>query len=227
MSANHEESISEKLGQPFPASALKQRTAGGGKALTYIEGHTCINRLNAATGNHWDFRIVGIESRDVPVSRNGQTRTDLLMMATVELTIPGLGARQHVGVQLVSPGSGEDLVKGCVTDALKKAATLFGVGIELYGPDYGSDDAAPLQADGPVARTMPPQAPRMAPAASSPPVRHSAPQANGARSWSDFWAYARVKGISNMGDVEKAFGHSLGDDPGAAYAELAELSGDQ
>ena len=30
--------------------------------------------------------------------------------------------------------------KGAVSDALKKAATLFGVGLELYGPDY---EAAP------------------------------------------------------------------------------------
>jgi len=44
-----------------------------------------------------------------------------------------------MGVQMVSERGGEDLVKGAITDAMKKAATLFGVGLELYGPDYGDN----------------------------------------------------------------------------------------
>lgn len=139
------------LTRAFPPHALKQRTVGGGRPLTYVEGHTVIHRLNEATGNHWDFRVVALDSREVASKdRQGNPRTDLLMMATVELTLPGLGTRQHVGVQLVSPGSGEDLVKGAITDALKKAATLFGVGLELYGPDYEAGEVdAPTRAQAP------------------------------------------------------------------------------
>jgi hypothetical protein len=118
------------LTAPFPAAAIKQRQGGGGRMLDYVEGHSVINRLNAATGNHWDFMVDRFDIQDG------------LAIAFVTLSLPGLGTRQHIGVQKVSTGGGEDMVKGCVTDALKKAATLFGVGIELYGVDYetGTDN---------------------------------------------------------------------------------------
>lgn len=123
--------IVKKLSDPFPPQALRQREGQGGKRFTYVEGQTVIRRLNEATEGRWDMRIV-----------NTEWRADLLIV-TVELTIPGLGSRQHIGVQRVSERGGEDLLKGAVTDAMKKAATLFGVGIDLYGADYESDDYAP------------------------------------------------------------------------------------
>lgn len=113
-----------ELEKPFPKNALKQRQGGGGKALTYVETHTVIHRLNDATENCWDFKL---------------TRLDLvgdLYVAIGELTIPGLGTRTGIGVQRVVERAGEDLVKGAASDCLKKCATLFGVGLELYGPDY-------------------------------------------------------------------------------------------
>lgn len=117
-----------KLSEPFPRSAIKQRSGGGTKMLDYVEGHTVIHRLNDATENCWDLEVKSIESK--------QVGTATLMIARVALTIPTLGTREGLGVQLVHERGGEDLVKGCITDALKKAATLFGVGLELYGPDY-------------------------------------------------------------------------------------------
>lgn len=140
------------LTRPFPASAIKQRAGGGGKMLDYVEGHTVIHRLNEATGNTWDMTIKSISRQDLG---NGQS----LLTAHVAITIPGLGTREHIGIQEVRGGG--DLVKGCVTDALKKCATLFGVGLELYGPDYeaGETDA--------------PQAPRQ--------IRQAAPQQQAAR----------------------------------------------
>jgi len=51
-------------------------------------------------------------------------------VVTGELEIPGLGARQAQGVQAIDPGSGEDLLKGASSDALKKCATLFGVPVD-------------------------------------------------------------------------------------------------
>ncbi len=125
-----EQSITAKLMQPFPPEAIKTRQGGGNSRLSYVEGHTVIHRLIDATANHFDLRVLNIEQKG-----------DLLT-ALVELTIPGLGSRQHMGVQKVSERGGEDLVKGAITDAMKKAATLFGVGLELYGPDYGADDTS-------------------------------------------------------------------------------------
>jgi hypothetical protein len=123
----------KKLTAPFPKEAHKSRTVGGGRALTYVQGHVYIHRLNDATGNCWNLAVDKIERTQVDAD-------NVMLMAYVTLEIPGLGSRSHVGVQSVHARGGEDLVKGAVTDALKKAASLFGVGLELYGPDYEGDD---------------------------------------------------------------------------------------
>lgn len=116
------------LYREFPGVAIKERTVGGGRKLSYVEGHSVIHRLNEATGNRWDLSVRAIDTM--------QIGTQTVVRAHVALTLPGLGTREHIGVQAVADRSGEDLVKGAVTDALKKAATLFGVGLHLYGPDY-------------------------------------------------------------------------------------------
>lgn len=143
-----------KLTQEFPPSAIRQRQGGGGRSLDYLEGHAVIHRLISATENNYTLEILRIwQDAD-------------LMLAHVRLRLPGLGSREHIGVQRITANGGEDLVKGCVTDALKKAATLFGVGLELYGPDYEAGEVRqPAQRPAP----MPVQAPR-----TSPPPAHDA-----------------------------------------------------
>lgn len=123
--------ITAALRTPFDKRDIKQRPAPGGRQVDYLEGHTVINRLIEATNNQFDVRVLGLEQR-------GE-----LAIATVELTIPGLGTRQHIGVQLVRDRDGEDIVKGAITDGLKKAATLFGVGLELYESEYGAAPSRP------------------------------------------------------------------------------------
>lgn len=115
------------LREPFPQSAIKSREVGRGNYADYIEGHTVINRLNAATDNEWDMQVVDF------------TLTDTLAIARVRLTLPGLGSREHIGIQEVRGAGNADLLKGAITDALKKTASLFGVGIELYGDDYEAE----------------------------------------------------------------------------------------
>lgn len=123
------------LYREFPPQAIKQRTVGGGRSLSYVEGHSVIHRLNEATDNQWDLEVRSIDTISIG--------TQQVLRAHVALTIPGLGRREHIGVQAVADRSGEDLVKGCVTDALKKAATLFGIGLHLYGPDHEAGELAP------------------------------------------------------------------------------------
>lgn len=129
----------DELTKPFPPEALKTRQ-GDGKRLTYVEGHTVIRRLNAATYNNWNFEVRDIDSIPVGEDRNHNPR--LLWKVRGALTIPGCGTRESIGVQVASLGTGEDLIKGAFTDCIKKCATLFGVGLELYGPDY--EDAEPV-----------------------------------------------------------------------------------
>lgn len=132
-----------RLGEPFPDHAVKQRKGGGGQMLSYISGDTIIRRLNHVAGA-WDFRITATDWRPFG--------TDMLIVVTGDLTIPGLGTRAGIGVQVVRERGGEDLVKGAQTDSLKKAAVSFGVGLELYGPDLEAGEV-------PAARPATPRAP--------------------------------------------------------------------
>ena len=47
----------------------------------------------------------------------------------MRLTIPGLGTRTQIGTAVLENA---DSAKGAVTDGIKKAATLFGVALQLY-----------------------------------------------------------------------------------------------
>jgi len=118
------------LERPFPTQAIKQRDGGGGRTFDYVETQTVIRRLNEATMNNWSYRITRFEWR-------GE-----LLITTGELTIPGLGTRSGTGVQKVHERGGEDLVKGAASDGLKNCARMFGVGLDLYGPDLESGEVA-------------------------------------------------------------------------------------
>lgn len=120
--------ITAALQEEFPRDAIKRREGAKKRWFDYVEGYTVIRRLIKATDNQFDVRVINLD------------RVGDLVTATVELTIPGLGSRQHIGVQMFKAGSGEDLIKGAVTDGIKKAATLFGVALELYGEDYEAAD---------------------------------------------------------------------------------------
>lgn len=127
----------EELTKPFPENCLKTRKGGGNSTLTYIPGHLIIRRLNEATGNDWTFCVVSETETPQPDGK-------ILIKVRVALTIPGHGTREGIGVQIVSEKGGEDLYKGALTDAVKKAATFFGVGLELYGPDLEAEAEAQM-----------------------------------------------------------------------------------
>lgn len=144
------------LTKDFPQEALKSRWADKNQTrkLTYVEGHVYIRRVNEATGNNWSMEVRDITSRDFG---GGQ-----LVMARVAVTIPEHGTREGIGVQAVHERGGEDLIKGALTDAVKNALKYFGVGLELYGPDY--------EADAPVSQPSRPQPRDSAPAPAREPV---------------------------------------------------------
>lgn len=128
--------ITEILMRPFAEEEIADRQIGGGRMANYVAGETVIRRLIEATGNQYNVSIKKVERLPWPDrtdKKTGELITQELWVSYVELTIPGLGTREHMGVQVIDIKAGaEDMIKGVVTDALKKAATLFGVGLELY-----------------------------------------------------------------------------------------------
>lgn len=138
--------IREALERPFPAHAILQRDGRGGRKYDYLQAQTVIRRLNEATNNNWTFRVTRLEWHpEKPFSfreRNNTREETVLIAASGELEIPGFGTRSGIGVQIVGERDGEDMVKGAVSDCIKNCARLFGVGLDLYGPDYESGEVA-------------------------------------------------------------------------------------
>jgi len=123
------------LTRPFPAELIKHRQGQGGKILSYLETHTVIRRLNEAC-DAWDFVIMEHQLLDDEVVVVGKLTADgIIKMAFGGSAI----TRDREG----RPVSIADDLKAAGSDALKKAASLFGVGLELYGatPDAAQPSA--------------------------------------------------------------------------------------
>jgi len=114
------------LEAPFHKDQIKFRPGHFGQTLAYIEGHAIIRRLNEAFESQWSFEIV--EHRIF--------ETEVLVLAKLscplgsKMAFGGSGITHHKETGEVL-GLTDDL-KAAATDALKKAATLLGVGLHLY-----------------------------------------------------------------------------------------------
>ncbi len=155
------EEILSRLKARFPDEVVEQKP-GGNKQLDYIPGWAVEERLDHATGGVWSFELLWNSSDTIKIRRNNAADRDeygnvtrKVEYAFGRLTIPGLGSRCGRGVQVLDDGSGEDIIKGAETDALKVAAAKFGVARYLYqGGQHGSsqtstysdyDNSAPQQ----------------------------------------------------------------------------------
>ena len=119
--------LSAALSAPFPKEVEKQLDKGGA-TLTYIPVSEVIVRLNDVFGPlGWSYTLVKCD-RDV-------LDPDFLV-AHVSMTVGDI-TRDGVGGQKIKRTRAGDIVdlgdeyKGAVSDALKKAAQSFGVGLYL------------------------------------------------------------------------------------------------
>ena len=118
--------VLELLAKRFPPEAILSRTVAG-RPVSYVPISAVVSRLNKASGD-WSWRIVSISTESLPLVRKG----DLVdvMVATVigALEVPGLGVREGVGTHPCD--GGEDAPKSAASDALKRAASLFGTPLD-------------------------------------------------------------------------------------------------
>lgn len=112
------------LCRPFAPEQVKQREGQGGKMLSYVEVHNVVARLNEGC-DQWSFEIVEhqvIDEEVVVVAR-------LIADGITKMAFGGSSiTRDRAGRQV----SIADDLKAAGSDALKKAASLLGVGLELY-----------------------------------------------------------------------------------------------
>ena len=135
MTASKAQEITARLVEPFPVDVIEEKNG-----LLYIPHEIIRERLISATGNQFDWSIDQVLFRDDGVTRRandrytGEPRRPLSMLVLGTLTIPGLGSRAGIGAHPLDEGAGEDAAyKSAESDAFKRAAMAFGVGLQqLY-----------------------------------------------------------------------------------------------
>ena len=116
------------LEKPFEPSQIKQRQGNFGHILDYVEGHVVTSRLNEAFEGNWTFEIVKyrvLKDTDEVLVLGKLTAEGVTKMAFGSKEIE----RSKDTKAIISLG---DALKAASTDALKKAASLLGVGLYLY-----------------------------------------------------------------------------------------------
>lgn len=122
---------------PTPSEFIKERPGKGGRTFRYIEGGYVIARLNQIFSPiGWDFDIVSqqIEQTEVIV-RGRLSIKDFKTGFSIGKTRTGTKGR-IAGVPL------GDTIKAAETDSLKKCASHFGIGLDVYWQQLDEDKLA-------------------------------------------------------------------------------------
>jgi len=134
------------------------------KGNKYVRAYDTVRIADAAFKEQWSVEVVSTWSEKI-------LDFDIVYFATVEVTVPGLGSRAAVGgaslrdaltkkdgrykplselpIKDMQQGKASDLYKMAVTDAMKKALSLFQICAEAYSADSKSDDKMDLPVDRP------------------------------------------------------------------------------
>src|SRR5881394_2683456 len=130
--------------QRTPKNEIKTRQGRGGLQFSYVEHGYVTERLNLVFGFNWDFEVtdkqiledeVIVEAKLTVRTPGGQT--------IVKTQFGGAEIKRHAtGQRAGRPLSIADDYKAAASDALKKCASLLGIGLDLYGRDRPDDSAA-------------------------------------------------------------------------------------
>ena len=115
--------IGDLLRRPFHPSVIKQRQIAG-RNIDYVPIDCVIERLNRAAPV-WHWTVTDIRIVTMPIKRRDGVVDMPVAQCIGTLEIPGIGKRQGIGT---APCEGtEDAPKIAESDAIKRAATMFGV----------------------------------------------------------------------------------------------------
>ena len=134
--------------QRTPRNEIKTRQGRGGLQFSYVEHGYVTERLNLVFGFNWDFEVtdkqiledeVIVEAKLTVRTPGGQT--------IVKTQFGGADIKRHAsGAKSGRPLSIADDYKAAASDALKKCASLLGIGLDLYGRDRPYDQEEPQAA---------------------------------------------------------------------------------
>ena len=127
----------EILERPFDKEQIKQRKGNFGDIIDYVETHAVIQRLNDAFDGQWSFEVLTQENDGSQVIVLGKLSAEGVSKS--QFGCSGITTNSKTG-EAISLG---DDYKAAASDALKKCASLFGVGLHLYGA--GKDEQQPSE----------------------------------------------------------------------------------
>ena len=138
----------ELLEKPFGKEQIKQRKGMYGNMLDYVETHSVIQRLNDAFDGNWCFEIVSQDQHAGEVVVSGK------------LTADGISKMQFGSNKISTSKQGEvisigDDLKAATSDCLKKCATLFGIGLHLYGAEKADEQPSDQTGKGMSEKSQP------------------------------------------------------------------------
>lgn len=144
--------IYQQLSEPFPPE-MEKTLVKSGIPLTYIPISEVINRLNKVLGvDKWDFFVNSCE-RDLHDPEFITARVRLCWNvdgddnAVYKEAIGGQKVKRNKKGEIVDLG---DDFKGAVSDALKKAAQMLGVGLYLARSEEAMDIEEAMESSAPV-----------------------------------------------------------------------------
>lgn len=127
-----------ELSSPIPSRLLKTRKEAG-QTLTYIEWHTAVRYLDHVCVGCWDYEVRNVQAftaHDIPSTSKKQGNVTVSkMVITARITIhaaDGTYHRESVGIDDLGQAFG-DSATNAEAQALKRAASKFGLGLYLYG----------------------------------------------------------------------------------------------
>lgn len=130
-----------ELDQKIPRDVVSLRDGGGGRKLSYLEGHYVIDRLNKVFGHmNWSKDIVSVKEVENTTSRGVYPAYLVKVRLTVGFATPDGQFKTATkegygyGSDKSSQNAHELAIKEAVTDALKVAAKDLGMsmGLALY-----------------------------------------------------------------------------------------------
>ena len=129
------------LSTTTPPQFIKTKPGRGGKAIKYVEGGYVVSQLNAIFGPlNWSWKEVSRERTNRQTERKTEGEVTVRGGLTVHDHINGYSVckeadGQHPIHENVPIG---DAYKAANTDALKKAASMFGIAMDVYWGLYES-----------------------------------------------------------------------------------------
>lgn len=151
-----DKSVEKVLKERTPAYLIKKRDGGGGKKLDYISGGVVTDMLNRAFGYAWSWEVkrewisqaqpffnkYDKNGKDTYKGNKGSWEEQESIVHVLGTLTVYMSTNNQI-IKISKDGYGSKVIlgksadqqyefKSAGTDALKKAASLFGIGLDLY-----------------------------------------------------------------------------------------------